>query len=172
VVEVVVVTKRDVDVGALVLGRLPEAYRLARAILLDDADAEDAVQQASFTAWQRQRSLRDPDRFEPWFERILVNQCRDQLRKRRRSVPIVTPPPAFEPGAATTDPADEDPDLDAALATLDVDHRVVVVMRYWQDRTIDDIAARLGIPSGTVKSRLHHSLRTLRSRLEASHGRP
>jgi len=174
VVEVVVVTERDVDVGALVLGRLPEAYRLARAILLDDADAEDAVQQASFTAWQKQRSLRDPDRFEPWFERILVNHCRDQLRKRRRSVPVVVPPPGFEagpgPSPSPSDADGGDPDLAAALAALDVDHRIVVVMRYWQDRTVDDIARRLGIPSGTVKSRLHNALRTLRARLEVSHG--
>jgi DNA-directed RNA polymerase specialized sigma24 family protein len=47
-----------------------------------------------------------------------------------------------------------------------------VLLRYWQDRTVDDIAARLGIPSGTVKSRLHSSLKTIRTHLEAGHGRP
>ncbi len=63
-----------------------------------------------------------------------------------------------------------DPALDRALADLGIDHRIVVVLRYWQDRTVDDIAARLGIPAGTVKSRLHHALKDLRSSLEASHG--
>src|SRR5690349_23387592 len=57
--------------------------RLARAILLDDGDAEDAVQEASLLAWRRQSSLRDPSRFEPWFERILVNQCREDRKSTR-----------------------------------------------------------------------------------------
>jgi RNA polymerase sigma-70 factor, ECF subfamily len=169
-VEVAVVTERDVDVGGLVMARLGESFRLARAILLDDGEAEDAVQEASLIAWRKQGSLRDPDSFGAWFDRILVNQCRDQLRRRGRSVLIAAPTIRVEP---TADPPDtrSDPELDRALAALDLDHRVVVVMRYWQDRTVDDIAARVGIPSGTVKSRLHHAMRSLRASLEAGHGR-
>jgi RNA polymerase sigma-70 factor (ECF subfamily) len=64
-----------------------------------------------------------------------------------------------------------DAELDRAIAALDVDHRIVLVMRYWQDLTVEDIAARLGIPGGTVKSRLHNGLKRLRTALEASHGR-
>jgi RNA polymerase sigma-70 factor (ECF subfamily) len=169
-VEVAVVTERGADVGSLVMARLGDAYRLARAILLDDGEAEDAVQEASLSAWRRQRSLRDPARFDAWFDRILVNQCRDQLRKRRRAVQLASPPVGFE--AVTEQPdTGTDAELDQALAALDVDHRVVVVMRYWQDRTIDDIAARLGIPAGTVKSRLHNAMKSLRTSLEASHDR-
>ena len=163
-------TERDVDVGALVLARLGESFRLARAILLDDGEAEDAVQEASLIAWRKHGSLRDPDSFGAWFDRILVNQCRDQLRRRHRAVPIAPPPVGVEPAADLGDTGG-DPDLDRALAALDVDHRIVVVMRYWQDRTVDDIAARVGIPSGTVKSRLHHAMGQLRASLEASHGR-
>src|SRR6185503_8300229 len=55
-----------------------------------------------------------------------------------------------------------DPELDRALDALDLEHRLVVVLRYWQDLAVDDIAARVGVPSGTVKSRLHRSLRALR----------
>jgi RNA polymerase sigma-70 factor, ECF subfamily len=169
-VEVAAVTERGLDVAALVLTRLDASFRLARAILLDDGEAEDAVQEASLAAWRRRSSLRDADRFDAWFDRILVNQCRDQLRRRRRAVKVAAPPIGFE-ASATPPETGTDADLDLAIDALDVDHRIVVLMRYWQDRTIDDIADRLGIPAGTVKSRLHNALKHLRGHLEASHGR-
>jgi RNA polymerase sigma-70 factor (ECF subfamily) len=99
-----------------------------------------------------------------------VNECRDRLRKRRRSV-LLAPPEVAVDLPATNQANGGDPDLERALRALDVDHRIVVVMRYWQDRTVDDIAARLGIPAGTVKSRLHNALRAMRGSLEASDGR-
>ena len=163
-------SERRADVAGLVLARIGDAYRLARAILLDDGEAEDAVQEASLAAWRRQGSLRDPARFDVWFDRILVNQCRDQLRRRKRSVQLAPPPVGFEAVAAPLETG-TDAELDRALAALDADHRVVVVMRYWQDRTVEDIADRLGIPPGTVKSRLHNALKRLRSNLEARDGR-
>ena len=163
-------SERQPDVAALVVGRLADSYRLARAILLDDGEAEDAVQEASLAAWRRRDSLRDPERFEVWFERILLNQCRDQLRRRKRTVKLAAPPVGFDPAGAAPETG-TDHELDRALAALDTDHRVVVVMRYWQDRTVDDIAERIGIPAGTVKSRLHNALRALRASLEAGHGR-
>jgi RNA polymerase sigma-70 factor (ECF subfamily) len=169
-VEVAIVTDRSVDVGVLVMARVGASFRLARAILLDDGEAEDAVQEASLTAWRKQTSLREAASFDAWFDRILVNQCRDQLRKRRRAVPIAAPTVSLDVATTAPDPG-PDPELDRALAALDVDHRIVVVMRFWQDRTVDDIAARVGIPSGTVKSRLHNALRSLRASLEANHGR-
>jgi RNA polymerase sigma factor (sigma-70 family) len=169
-VEVAIVSERGADVAGLLLARVGDAYRLARAILLDDGEAEDAVQEASLAAWRRQGSLRDPARFDVWFDRILVNQCRDQLRRRKRSVQLAAPPVGFEAVAAPLETG-TDAELDHALASLDADHRVVVVMRYWQDRTVEDIADRLGIPSGTVKSRLHNALKRLRSNLEARDGR-
>jgi RNA polymerase sigma-70 factor (ECF subfamily) len=169
-VEVAVVTDRGADVGSLVLARLGDSYRLARAILLDDRDAEDAVQEASIAAWRRAGSLRDPASFGAWFDRILVNVCRDQLRRRRRAVPVVAPAIEVEVVAEPPDTG-TDAELDRAIAALDIDHRVVLVMRYWQDLTVDDIAGRLGIPAGTVKSRLRNGLKRLRADLEASNGR-
>lgn len=168
--EVSILSEQGLDVASLVMARLADSYRLARAILLDDGEAEDAVQEAGLSAWRRRGSLRDATRFEVWFDRILVNQCRDQLRKRRRAVRLVAPPIGFEAAAAAPETG-TDADLDRALDALDLDHRIVVVMRFWQDRTVEDIADRVGIPAGTVKSRLHHALRTLRASLEASHGR-
>jgi RNA polymerase sigma-70 factor (ECF subfamily) len=169
-VEAALVSEGTVDVASLVMARLGDAYRLARAILLDDAEAEDAVQEASLAAWRHRHSLRDATRFDAWFERILVNQCRDQLRRRKRAVKVAAPPVRFEPPAAAPDTG-TDADLDRALDGLGIDHRIVVLLRYWQDRTVEDIAACLGIPAGTVKSRLHHALRALRADLETIDGR-
>jgi RNA polymerase sigma factor (sigma-70 family) len=169
-VEIAVVSGRGLDVAGLVMARVGDSYRLARAILLDDGEAEDAVQEASLAAWRRRETLKDEARFEAWYDRILVNQCRDQLRRRGRAVKLTAPPIGFEPASSPPETG-ADADLDHALDALDVDHRIVVVMRYWQDRTVDDIAERVGIPAGTVKSRLHHALRAMRATLEAGHGR-
>ena len=168
--EAAIVSERAADAGSLIRSRVDAAYRLARAILLDDRDAEDAVQEAVLSAWRRQSAIRDLERFDQWFDRIVVNECRDQLRKRRRAVPVASPPIGFDPVAVAPDTG-TDADLDRALASLSIDHRIVVVMRYLQDRTVDDIAGRLGIPAGTVKSRLHHALKALRADLETSDGR-
>lgn len=170
--EAVAVTGGSAGLVALLDAHLGSAYRLARAILLDEGDAEDVVQEACLIAWKRHGSLRDPDRLEAWFDRIVVNLCRDRLRRRQRVREIA---PVDWPGTLTQTPADAvdgvDLDIDAALDSLDVDHRIVVLLRYWQDRTVDDIAFRLDIPVGTVKSRLHYALRAMRSRLEARDGR-
>lgn len=149
---------------------LGPAYRLARAILLDDQEAEDAVQDACVAAWRRRSSLRDRQRFGPWFDRIVIPACRDRLRRRQRQkVRAIALAVAWEEGVT---PAEgQDRGLDEALDRLDTDHRLVVLLRYWEDLTLEDISERLGVPVGTVKSRLHYALRALRRNLEASHGR-
>jgi len=144
------------------------AYRLAWAILGDDCDAEDATQDAFTSAWRQRSTLRDPDRFDAWFGRILVNSCRDRLRKRTRNRSL---------NLRAVGAEDEQPDhapsmlerdeLYRAVADLDPDQRIVVMLRYWMDLTVDDIADRLDVPAGTVKSRLHRSMTRLRAALEA-----
>ena len=161
---------------------LDRHYRLATAILGDPIEAEDAVHDAALVAWRGFGKLRDIDRFDAWFARILVNGCRDRLRARRRR-PIVGALPMLGSldaggtrGASDRDPvaavADRD-ELDRAIATLDPDHVVVIALRFASDLSIAEIATRVGIPEGTVKSRLHHALRRLRTALEpGSEGRP
>lgn len=156
-------------------------YRLAAVILGDPSEAEDAVHDAAVVAWRGFAGLRDRDRFEAWFGRILVNGCRDRLRARRRR-PVIVPivgvdgrPPTGHPVGLDTSAALGDRDaLERAFARLDPDHAVVIVLRYYLDLQVPAIAARLGIAEGTVKSRLHHGLRRLRAAVEhaegASHG--
>jgi RNA polymerase sigma-70 factor, ECF subfamily len=138
---------------------LDRAYRLAGLLLGDARDAEDATQDALVRAWRSIGSLRDADGFRPWFDRILVNVCRDRLRRRRRIRFI--PLDATGDLAEARDPfaaiADRDEVL-GRLSLLAADERVVVVLHYWADLTLLAVAERLGWPVGTVKSRLHRAI--------------
>ena len=141
---------------------LDRAYRLAGLILGSASDAEDAVQDALLTAWRGYRSLRDQDRFRPWFDRIVVNTCRDRLRRRR----IVRFVPIEGDAAAAADPFATVLARDSVLQHLGVlgaDERVIVVLHYWADLRLEDVASRLDVPLGTVKSRLHRALERMRA---------
>lgn len=141
---------------------LDASYRLAHAILGNRAEAEDATHDALVQAWRQWSTLRDHARFEAWFHRILVNTCRNRLRSRNRwrSQDIST-----DIGTAGRDPIDLSDDrqqMASALARLSPDHRSVLALRYYLDLPIDEIATRLGVPSGTVNSRIHYALKELR----------
>ena len=137
---------------------LDGAYRLAYAILRDPVDAQDATHDAFLQAWRKWATLRDPTRFEAWFDRILVNTCRDRLRRgsRWRMQDISTEVIAAA-GDAYAGTHERDL-IGAALAELSPNHRIVVAMRFYGDLTVGEIASRLDIPPGTVHSRLHYAL--------------
>jgi RNA polymerase sigma-70 factor (ECF subfamily) len=143
---------------------IDRAYRLAGFILGDAREAEDATQDALARAWRQRSSLRRLDAAQAWFDRILVNVCRDRLRRRRPRVRWAEmdeglPSPGADPFAALLA---RDTVL-RAMNGLPVDQRIVLVLRYWADLPVEAIADRLGVPAGTVKSRLHYALRTLRA---------
>jgi RNA polymerase sigma-70 factor (ECF subfamily) len=141
---------------------LDRIYRLAGLLLGNATEAEDAVQDALVVAWQRFEELREPERFGAWLDRIVVNGCRDRLRRRGTI--------RFIPLAVDTDPPERDPfatflERDALLGSigrLTADERIVIVLRFWADLPLESIAERLGWPLGTVKSRLHRALGRLR----------
>lgn len=154
----------------LIETRLERMYRLAMAILGHDADARDAVQDAMVATWRDFPSLRDPERFEAWSDRILVNACRLTLRRRVRSrVREVTPRPggglADPPGLPTVAPPDDviaaQDELERAFEQLSIDERALLVFHHLDERPLAEIARWLGIPVGTAKSRLHHARRAL-----------
>jgi RNA polymerase sigma factor (sigma-70 family) len=147
---------------------LDRAYRLAGLILGSADDAADVTHDALIKAWRGRAGLRDPARFTAWFDRILVNLCRDRLRRGRRVrfIPIDDAPL----GVIAADPFRrvlDDDELGRAMGGLDGEARVLVNLRYWADLTVEDIAARLDVPAGTVKSRLHRALGHMRERLAA-----
>ena len=163
-------------IARLLEQELDRSFSLARAILGDDREAEDAVQDACVATWQGVASLRDPDRFGAWFGRILVNGCRDRLsRRQRQQVRAIALQAEWRGEAGGPDPArigaGSERNVDAAFERLDADHRIVILLRYWRDLSLDEIADRLDLPLGTVKSRLHYALRALRTDLEATDGR-
>ena len=146
---------------------IDRAYRLAGFLLGDVREAEDATQDALARAWRQRSSLRSLEAAQAWFDRILVNVCRDRLRRRRPRVRwaevgegLVSP--AADPFAALL----ARDAVARAMTGLQIDHRIVLVLRYWADLPVDAIAVRIGIPPGTVKSRLHYALRALRAALE------
>jgi len=146
---------------------LDKAYGLARAILRDSVEAQDATHDAFVQAWRKWETLRDQARFEQWFDRILVNTCRELLRATRWQATDIS----AEVAAASGDPFGQAHDRDvlgAAIAALSPDHQVVVALRFYRDLTIDDIASRLGIPSGTVQSRLHYALKRLHEAIDVA----
>jgi RNA polymerase sigma-70 factor, ECF subfamily len=154
----------------LVGGELDRAYRRAAVILGDRFEAEDAVHDAAERAWRQWRDLRDPARFEAWFGRIVLNACRDRLRRQRRvkAIEVVREPSEREHPIAAD--ASEALSLRAVLLDafedLSVDERLVLALRYEADLTVPAIAQLLDIAEGTAKSRLHHALRKLRISLE------
>lgn len=150
--------------------QLERAYRLACFVLGSTSDAEDATQDALALAWSSRRQLRDVGRAQAWFDQILLNVCRQRLRGQRRVEWLDVD--GLDVGSQVDDFARaiaRDVVL-RAVADLDVDHRSVIVLRYWADLSIDAIAERVSVPVGTVKSRLHYGLRTLRLSLESTLG--
>ncbi|MDR3544372.1 MAG: sigma-70 family RNA polymerase sigma factor [Candidatus Limnocylindrales bacterium] len=149
------------DVGGRLVG-------LAFRILRDHSAAEDAVQQTLVTAWRELPGLRDPERFEAWLHRILVRACAAEARRNgrmRAGVRDVSPDVRFDSNAFGR-VADRD-ELERGFRRLTPDQRTVVVLRYWGDLRQEEIAETMGIPLGTVKSRLHHATAALRAALEA-----
>ena len=144
----------------------------ARLILRDPELARDAVQEGFIRAWRNLPALRDPDRFDAWLRRLVVNACLDLTRRRRRrAIEVDLSPLDISPGAdIATLIADRDL-LDGALRHLDPEWRAIVVMHYYLGMPLPEVAASLGIPLGTAKSRLHRSLGTMRTSMtvEVSH---
>ncbi len=153
--------------GQLLERHLPAARRLARSVLHQAADADDAVQNAAFSAWRNLHRY-DPGRpFVPWFMRLVLNAAADL--RRRRKVRQTEPLPE---AASTRDSPERDTErallrdkLDRALQGLPERQRVAVVLFDAEGYSHADIAQILGIPEGTVRSDVFHARRALRRSL-------
>jgi RNA polymerase sigma factor (sigma-70 family) len=152
----------------LIAPRIDGLFRTAWAIVGREADARDVTQEACLSAWRRLPSLRQPDRFDAWLGRILVNACRMHLRRRSRVREVaigateeVRPSPTDEQAQVA-----ETELINAAFEQLRPDERALLVLHHLQHQPVATIAASLGIPTGTVKWRLHAAREALQAALD------
>ena len=138
-------------------------FRAAKAILQNDQDAEDAVQEAICTAFSRRDSLREMDKFRPWVLRILTNKCYDACRKRRNTVDLEA---AGEVPAATGLDTAERLSLWQAVMSLSDDLRATVTLFYYDGMSVREIGGILGISEAAVKTRLRRGRERLRLLLD------
>jgi RNA polymerase sigma-70 factor, ECF subfamily len=143
-------------------------HSVARRILRDPYLAEDATQRALLDVWRYLPTLRDPDRFEAWVHRLLVNACHAESRRERRHRGTVQLRVIDEP--VVLDTASQvalQQQLDMAFRHLGVEHRTVVVLIHYIGLSAAEAAEAMGTPVGTVRSRLHFALKHLRAAVEA-----
>jgi RNA polymerase sigma-70 factor (ECF subfamily) len=157
-------------------------FRVARAILKDDAEAEDALQEAYVTAYRRADQFRGDAELSTWLTRIVINQSLMQLRKRKRERVVVPFPDrgGARDGERVPDMADEHAEspsditlraevrkvIERHIDRLPVAFRTVFVMREVEEMTVEETAACLGIPASTVRTRLFRARALLREALE------
>jgi RNA polymerase sigma-70 factor (ECF subfamily) len=153
---------------ALARDRIDRLFGIAFRILRDHHDAEDAVQHALWTAWSDLPGLRDPARFDAWLAKLVVNACYAEARGERRWTARVRLIPfdlSDEPDVARSVAARDE--LEHAFRRLTPEQRAVVVLHHHLGYPLTEIAATLGIPEGTARSRLHYAVRQLRTVLDA-----
>jgi RNA polymerase sigma-70 factor (ECF subfamily) len=142
-------------------------FAVAHRILRDFDSAGDVLQVTLLRIWRDLPSLKDPNLVEAWAYRVLVRACHDHLRKERRQAPALH---LLATDGVQADPAISIADreqLDRAFRRLTGEQRTVIVLQYYRDLTLPQIAEILGLPVGTVRSRLHYAKRALRSAIEA-----
>ena len=165
--------------AVLVDTRIDRCYRLAWSILSNDADAADATQDALLAAWRQLPRLRDAAAFDGWLNRIVSNAAlmarRHRLRLREVSVAPIhpgdmphepEPPPDLRARTAFDDVVDSDA-IGRGFDRLRPQDRMILVLHHVEERPIAEIARSLGIPVGTVKSRLHAARGALEKAMEA-----
>jgi RNA polymerase sigma-70 factor, ECF subfamily len=150
----------------LMTDALDRLYAIAGLILRDPDLAEDAVQEALIHCWRELPRLRDPDRFDAWLHRLLVNAATDQYRRRRRiQASISTIDDRIEPDFASLLATRDE--LRVAFERLKLEHRTALVLFHYLGLSIAEIAETLGVPVGTAKSRLHYAAQAMRAAVDA-----
>ena len=160
--------------GSLVERYQEVAFRAAYLVLRDAGAAEDVAQDAFVRAYQRLHTFRRGEPFRPWLLRIVTNLALNEVRARTRRTGLVGrigifAPRSVEPPHAAVAASDEAEALLGAISELPEDDRVVLHLRYYLELPEREIAAAIGKPAGTVKSRLHRAGKRLRDVIEANY---
>jgi len=136
-------------------------YRLALAMLHDAQAAEDAVQEASFTAWRKLDRMRDQGRLRPWFLGVVANKCRN-ARRRKWTAEVSVGVPEEIPVKSAEDRTLRGADLRRAISRLGHDDRLVVVLYFYLDMPVDEVATAAGASVGATRARLYRAVKKLR----------
>lgn len=134
-------------------------YRICCMQLFDPADREDAIQEAIFKAWKKRSSLREPRYFDTWFIRILINECRNIQKRRKRSLSLETA------GEHAGSSGFEGQDLRMSLASLDGKLRICVLLHYIEGYSVREVSKMIGIGESAVKARLMRGRKRLKELL-------
>lgn len=146
------------EFAARVVEQTDRMYRIAYSLLCNDEDCRDAMQEAALKAWEKRFTLREPQYFATWLTRILINECRNIQRRRKRIVPLGEMP---FPAAPT-----QDPTLKLVLQSLPEKLRLPLVMHAAEGMTYDEIARALRLPRSTIVGRIQRARQRLKKELE------
>ena len=153
--------------AALVTGATSRLYAVASLILRDSDRAEDALQDAFVRAWRELPRLREADRFDAWLRRLVVNSCYDELQRVTRRAEVSLFSLADRSVIDTSAASAESDRVERAFRQLPLDQRTVLVLQHYESLSHTEIAETLGIPVGTVKSRVRYGVAAMRAALEA-----
>ncbi len=158
----------QVAFDALVGPLLEPGFRLAVSMLESRAEGEDALQEATIKAWRNLHRLKDADSVRSWFLTIVANQCRSVRRGRWWSV--LKPGEIDRPSSSPETTAIENLDLNRALDSLSTEDRTALMLRYYLDLPLEEVAQILGISMTAARSRVHRAARRMRPALETASG--
>ena len=153
--------------AALIGAAFTRLYALACLILRDSDRAEDATQEAFVRAWRELPRLHDADRFDAWLRRLVVNACYDEARRVRRRAEVKLFSVGDREVVDTSAAMAQSDRIERAFRQLPLDQRTVLVLQHYFDLTHTEIAETIGVPLGTVKSRVRYGVAAMRAALDA-----
>ncbi|WP_411348944.1 sigma-70 family RNA polymerase sigma factor [Paenibacillus sp. WLX2291] len=147
----------------LVSAHRRKLYGIAYGYMHNEQDALDMLQETVYRGLLQCRKLRNPERFIPWLIRIMINCCMDELKRQRRSVPLME---HHMQGQIVEMHPEHRLDLERALQRLKPNHRHVLILKYYNDLTLTEIASIMERPEGTIKTWLNQGLKQIRQKLD------
>lgn len=136
-------------------------YHIAFAYLKNEEDALEAVQETTYRAWMNRKKVRDPKYFSTWLIRVLIHYCIDEQKRNKKVLPLLCEPDQSD--YEKYDPSKFD--LEIALESLEPKYRHMIILKYYQDMTIKEMAETLERPESTIKTWLYKALKQLRNRM-------
>ena len=142
----------------LLQGEKLKLYKMAYIYMKNENDALDVVQETITRAYANIHTVKEEQYFATWLMRILINTALEMLRKNEKIVPLLEQQPEHEQSLTN----DEKLDLLQAIEQLDEKYKTVILLRYYRDLQIKEIADLLGCPEGTVKTNVHRGIQQLK----------